>query len=279
VPGAPPAPAVHFLSDYGLVDEFVGVVHAVVHRGAPGVPVIDLTHQVPAFDVAAGAATLLRCAPFLGPGVVLAVVDPGVATDRRAVAVQVGPAPAAGRPGWLVGPDNGLLVPLAEALGGPVAALALGAPGSTFDGRDVFGPAAAHLVTGGEPEAVGIPVAVGSLVPAPAVVPDRVEGGALVTTVGHVDGFGNVGLRARPDALAALGLGVGDTVAVALGASAPTPARWVVGFADLGPGELGLLVDADGRLALVLDRRPAAARLGTGAAAGHAPEVRLGPAG
>ncbi len=273
--GAASSPAVHFLSDYGLVDEFVGVVHAVLHRAAPGVPVIDLTHGVPAFDVAAGAATLARCAPSLGAGVVLAVVDPGVATDRRAVAVRVG-APPAGGPGWLVGPDNGLLVPLADRLGGARGVRLLRTAGSTFDGRDVFAPAAAHLVTGGDPADLGPELAAGDLVrPAPAPA-GRVEGAQLVTSVAHVDTFGNVGLSARPGALAGLGLGPGATVAVAVGPSDPVPARWVTAFGDLAAGELGLLVDADGCLALVLDRAPADRRLAVDGA--MPPVVRLGPA-
>ena len=274
MPGDAPAPAVHFLSDYGLVDEFVGVVHAVLHRAAPGVRVIDLTHQVPAFDIAAGAATLVRCAPSLGPGAVLAVVDPGVATNRRAVAVRVDPPDGADRPSWLVGPDNGLLLPLADHLGGAVAARGLAAPGSTFDGRDVFAPAAGHLVTGGDPAGLGPEVAVGSLVVLDADPPERLEGGRLHTAVAHVDGFGNVGLVARPAALAGLGLAVGDPVDASVGPSAPVPARWVSAFGDLEDGELGLLVDADGRLALVLDRAPADRHLGVGR--GTRPPVTLG---
>ncbi|MBV8463757.1 MAG: SAM-dependent chlorinase/fluorinase, partial [Acidimicrobiales bacterium] len=87
-PAASGTPAVYFASDYGTEDEFVGVVHAVLHRFAPGVPVIDLAHEIPAFDVAAGADLLLRCRPALGSGVVLAVVDPGVGSARRAVALR-----------------------------------------------------------------------------------------------------------------------------------------------------------------------------------------------
>ena len=120
--GPDSAPAIYFLSDYGTTDEFAGVVRAVLQVGAPGVPVVDVTHHVPHFDVAAGAATLLRAAPSLGPGAVLAVVDPGVGTPRRGVAIRVGGG-AMGKeqentgPEWWVGPDNGLLVPAAESLG------------------------------------------------------------------------------------------------------------------------------------------------------------------
>jgi S-adenosyl-L-methionine hydrolase (adenosine-forming) len=266
-------PAVYFLSDYGLVDAFVGVVHAVLHRQAPGVPVIDLTHQVPPFDVAAGAATLARSAPHLGSGVLVAVVDPGVATDRRGVALSV---EAPDGPTWLVGPDNGLLLPAADHWGGPRSAVHLRADRrSTFDGRDLFAPAAARLVAGGDPAELGSQVPVDSLVPAPTSPDDHRDGDRLVTSVTWLDTFGNVQLRAGPDALDRLGVPVGGTVGVEVDGSSPTPARRVAAFGDLADGELGVLTDGDGRLSLVLDRASAAARLGLGPGSSGRP-VALG---
>ncbi len=314
----PPPPAVYFLSDYGTADEFVGVVHAVVHRLAPSVRVIDLAHGIPPFDVGAGGALLARSVPHLGPGVVLAVVDPGVGTDRRAVAVgtpasvarrrEDGPAVGDG-PAWLVGPDNGLLVPAADALGGAVRLVEItavplggghvagktadGAPrrGATFDGRDVFAPAVAHLVTGGDPSLLGSERDPASLAPAIQAGGGPVDGGRpaggagpLVTTVGWVDHFGNVQLTLSPSELAGSGLVPGASVGVvvnlsSVGADArgradgegapghrpprPVPARWVGSFAELSPGELGLMTDANGLIALVLDRASAAQRLGS----------------
>ncbi len=293
-------PTLYFLSDYGLADEFVGVVHAVLGRMAAGVPVVDLTHGVPPFDVAAGAAALARCAPFLGDGVVVAVVDPGVGTDRRPVAVELASGTAG--PRWLVGPDNGLLLLAADALGGargvvvldrarlPPATTSTGTGGATsFDGRDVFAPAAAHLVTGGDPGALGEPAEAASLVPAPAPASGHAHvetgGGAavLVSSVVAVDRFGNVQLAAPGTALAALGLDPGDTVSVVVvpgrgtartgtdaagpgdrGAVTPVPVTVVRAFAACPPGGLGLLVDASGHLSLVADRAPATERLGTG---------------
>jgi len=263
--GDGPSPAVYFLSDYGTADVFVGLVHAVLHRQAPGVPVVDLTHAVVPFDVTAGADALARAVPWLGAGVVLAVVDPGVATGRRGVAVAVDPGRADG-PRWLVGPDNGLLAPAARILGGPIGARAL--PGrSSFDGRDVFAPAAAHLVTGRRPDGLGEAVAVASLSPGPDVPVDRSEVGLETTSVAHVDRFGNVQLRAGPDALDRLGVGPGDRLAVAVGGASPVVARRVVAFGDLADGGLGVMVDADGRLAVVLDRA-AAGRLLAGSPPG-----------
>jgi S-adenosylmethionine hydrolase len=277
-------PAVFFLSDYGTVDEFVGVVHAVLHRVAPTVPVIDLSHQVPAFDITAGAAMLVRAGPHLGPGVVLAVVDPGVGTDRRGVALEV----PVGGPRWLVGPDNGLLLPLAASLGGVRAAFALhpvgGRSAGTFDGRDVFAPAAAHLALGGEARAIGQPMGTATLQPEPdGGPPERADleertqagrvgvGGVVRAEVTWIDRFGNVQLTARPEALSAIGVTMGDTVVLTVVSTENggeerddrrIVARRVLAFGRLDGGEFGLLDDANGLVSLVLDRASAAQVLG-----------------
>jgi len=315
VSGGPTDPALFFLSDYGTADEFVGVVHAVLHRLAPLVPVIDLSHQIPPFDVPGGAALLARCVPYLGAGVVLAVVDPGVGTARRAVAVRTAagsgqtrsvPAPGSGGsadhlsggPAWLVGPDNGLLTGATALLGGAEEVVALrfdsggwrgpdggiDRPGPTFAGRDVFAPAAAHLVNGGDPALLGEAVDPASLVAAPADQqmasagePIRV-GSALTTSVVSIDRFGNVQLALRPHLLDEIGLEPGGLAEVtvrpmpdvrrpaepavtAVPSNQAVPARRVVAFAELAAGELGLVTDGNGRVALVLDRASAAHRL------------------
>ncbi|HEY1634190.1 MAG TPA: SAM-dependent chlorinase/fluorinase [Acidimicrobiales bacterium] len=249
---------ISFLSDYGTDDEFVGVVKSVLRQLAGQVVVIDLTHQVAPHDVRAGALTLQRAVPFLAPGVVLAVVDPGVGTSRRAVALEVGPDPR-----WaLVGPDNGLLVPAFEALGGPGRAVSLhnrrchpGA-GATFDGRDLFAPAAAQLCAGADLGDLGPEIDPASLVPGPRPAPFR-QGTGVVTEVLWIDRFGNAQLAARPADL----VDVGDPVRLIL-ASGEGVARRVSAFADLGPGEVGLVVDSWGMIAVVLDRRSAAGELG-----------------
>ena len=161
---------VFFLSDYGTQDEFAGVVHAVIAARAPGTTVIDLTHHIPPFDVRAGSHTLVRAVPHLGNGVVLAVVDPGVGTVRRGIAMEV-TLPAGGTL-FFVGPDNGLLVAAAEAAGeAPITHLVelernVASPdrGATFDGRDLFAPAAAVLSTGTPLAHLGAPVEPTSLV-------------------------------------------------------------------------------------------------------------------
>lgn len=195
----PPA-TVFFLSDFGLRDEFVGVVHAVLRRLAPAAVVVDLTHDVPPFDVRAGSEALLRTVPFLGPGVVLGVVDPGVGGGRRGLAIE-----CAGRPLFLVGPDNGLLVAAAEAAGGilRVVELEMGLEAAaTFDGRDVFAPAAAALCRGAAIEGLGPAVPVEELVRVAAPVCE-VGRASIRAEVTWVDRFGNVQLAAPAEALPA----------------------------------------------------------------------------
>ncbi len=251
--------SVFVLTDYGLTDELAGVLRAVIVREAPLVRVVDLTHAVPAFDVRAGALALVRAVPHLGPGVVVGVVDPGVAGDRRAVALE---SRSEAGPRHLVGPDNGLLVWAAELLGGVVDAVELSRPykdgGATFDGRDVFAPAAAALWTGKSVRELGAQINPEGLVrlgdPWLSVADGKIE-----TEVVWIDGFGNVQLSAGPSD--AVGADLGDPVEVVIGGASRT-ARRIVAFCELEAGELGLILDSNGRLALVGDRESAARTLG-----------------
>jgi S-adenosylmethionine hydrolase len=246
-----------FLSDYGTGDEFVGVVKSVIRSIAPHVVVIDLTHENPAYDVRAGSLTLGRAAQYLAPGVVLAVVDPGVGTERRAIAVEVG-----GGQSYLVGPDNGLLASAVAMSGGATAAveltnvdLQLPAPGPTFAGRDVFAPAAAHLCLGVPLTELGRPVDPLSLLPGLLPLP-RDEDGAVVAEVLWVDRYGNCQLNVDPDEIADLGPRVqlrwGDDVRTADRAAT---------YEGITPGQVGLVVDSYGMLSVCLGKRSAADEL------------------
>jgi S-adenosylmethionine hydrolase len=247
-----------FLSDYGTGDEFVGVVHSVIRSIAPHVTVVDLTHEIPAYDIRAGSLTLGRAAQYLCPGVVLAVVDPGVGTARRGIAVEVG-----GGQSYLVGPDNGLLASAVAMCGGATAVVELTnpeyqlpAPGPTFAGRDVFAPAAAHLCAGLPLEALGDPVDPLTLLP--GLLPlTREEDGALVAEVLWVDRFGNCQLNVDPDEVAAMGpriqLRWGDDVRTAVRSDA---------YEGIDTGQVGLVTDSYGMLSVCLGRRSAAAELG-----------------
>jgi S-adenosyl-L-methionine hydrolase (adenosine-forming) len=259
---------VTFLSDYGLADEFVGVVHCVLRDLAPHTRVIDLTHQVPRHDIRAGGLALARAIQYVPTGVVLAVVDPEVGSDRRGIAVEV-----AGGEGVLVGPDNGLLAPAVAMAGGATRAVVLGnpefclpAPGATFAGRDVFAPAAAHLCNGVALEELGTPVDPVSLLPGIIPVP-REEEGELVAEVLWVDHFGNAQLNIGPDDVE----GWGDRLRLRLPDTTRTGTRTAT-YAQLGPGAVGLVLDSYGLLAVSMNKRSAADELGL--APGDA--VRLG---
>ncbi|HZU79531.1 MAG TPA: SAM-dependent chlorinase/fluorinase [Acidimicrobiales bacterium] len=256
--------AVFLLTDYGTDDEFVGILHAVVLRLAPGAPVVDLTHAIPAHDVRAGARALGRAAPYLGPGVVVGVVDPGVGGARRNLALQV--TGYGGGPSSLVGPDNGLLVEAAEILGGVDVAVVLPPGGGdddrprTFDGRDVFAPAAAALWRGATAAELGVPVDPASLVRLPDPFSEMAKG-ELQAEVLWIDRFGNAQLAVDASVAGSAGLIPGAALAVTAGGRRHA-ARRVRSFAELAHDEVGVLADANGRLAVVCNKRSAATVLG-----------------
>jgi S-adenosylmethionine hydrolase len=246
-----------FLSDYGLADDFVGVVHAVIARIAPEARVIDLTHGIARHDVRSGALTLARALPYTPAGIHLAVVDPEVGAERRAVAVR-----CAEDDRILVGPDNGLLMPAAQASGGAVEAVDISRSphrleplAATFHGRDIFAPVAAHLAAGAAFSGAGDPLPVDELVglplPVALIAEGRVEAHALA-----VDGFGNVQLDVSHAQLAGSGLRLGRAVRVN-----GVGAQFARTFADVGEGELMLYEDAYRTLALAVNRGSAAERL------------------
>ena len=235
------------------------MVHSVVLSICPSAVVVDLCHEVPPHDVRAGAGMLRRAAPYLAPGVVLGVVDPGVGGPRRRVVLDCGPV-------RLVGPDNGLLLPAAAALGGIRRAVEatdprrlLTRPARTFDGRDVFGPVAAHLAAGVDPGLLGPDVDPSSLARLPDPLVQRLAGGVLRVEVVAVDRFGNVALAAAPG-----DLGPPSPQLRVRAGGRTERVRRVGAFAELEPGQLGLLTDSSGHLAVVLDRASAADRLAVG---------------
>ena len=249
-----------FLTDYGRSDGFVGICHGVMARIAPAARVIDLTHAVPRQDVLRGAVELARAVPYMPTDAVyVAVVDPGVGSDRGAIATTAGTA-------LLVGPDNGLLSLAWEELGGVESAVEIQsaevvlAPVSrTFHGRDVFAPAAAHLAIGMRLEDLGPAVDPSSLVrldvPGPMVAQGAV--GARVTAT---DGYGNVQLNATERDLEDAAVEVGN-VLVVNGRRLPRAGT----FAELPEREPGLIVDSDGYLAIVVNQGNAAQMLGLAA--------------
>ena len=266
--------AITFLSDYGLGDEFVGVVHAVIARIAPEVRVIDLTHGIPRQDVETGARVLARSLPFAPAGVHLAVVDPEVGARRRAVALLTAEE---GR--ILVGPDNGVLALAADRFGGVAEAVEISASAwrlepvsATFHGRDVFAPVAARLATGEPLAEAGAPLEPSELVGL-QLSRARVEDGGLVARVVETDGYGNLALDARLRDLKGTDIRLGDPIAVRRD-TRRAPGVFARTFADVARGGLLLYEDAGGSLALAVNGGDAAALLGLRAG----DEVRLEPA-
>lgn len=242
-----------FTTDYGLADGFVAACHGVAATIVPGAGQFDVTHLIPPGDVRRGAFVLAQAAPYLPPaGVHVAVVDPGVGTGRRGVAIEA-------ERGALVGPDNGLLVAAAEALGGIVRAVELTnadffrQPVSrTFHGRDIFTPVAAHLARGRDLAEAGAALPATELVRLPDPVLRRV-GGTVEAEVLTVDRFGNVQLAAGPHELAALD----EQIAVN-----GVPAAAGVTFGSVPAGGLVVYLDSVGRLAVAVNGGSAAELLG-----------------
>lgn len=249
---------ISFLSDYGNSDEFVGVVHSVIRTMAPEVRVIDITHDVAPHDVRAGGLALARSVQYMAPGIALAVVDPGVGTDRKPVAVEVADGGA-----FLVGPDNGLLAPAVAMVGGATGAVVLDNPefhlpttSRTFDGRDVFGPAAAHLCLGVPLAELGTPIDPIGLLPGLLPVSEVRDDGSITVEVLWIDRFGNAQLNLDPDVLREW-----PEVLMVEGGRVKRSAARVNTFADIPGGGFGLVVDSYGLIALAVDRGSAAAEL------------------
>ncbi len=249
---------VTFLSDYGLADDFVGVCHGVIARIAPQARVLDVTHGIARHDVRSGALVLRRALAYMPAGVHLAVVDPEVGAERRAVALR-----CAGEERLLVGPDNGLLMAAAERFGGVVEAVDVGRSpwrlepvSASFHGRDVFAPVAARLAAGGLLAEAGEPLDPAELVALELPRARQTDAGLLAHVL-SADRYGNAVLDAEHAQLAGSGLRLGRAVTVngRRGLYAST-------FADVPAGGLLLYEDGYRTLALAVNRGSALDELG-----------------
>jgi S-adenosylmethionine hydrolase len=248
-----------FLSDYGLDDHFVGVCQGVMAGIAPSARVIDISHAVSPQDVRQGATVLAQSVPFMPPAVHLAVVDPTVGTERGAVVIQAGGS-------VLVGPDNGLLVWAAEALGGvrrvhalTSAAHRLPAVSKTFHGRDVFAPAAAYLAAGLDPRELGPEVDPGTLEQL-APSRSRVDDDHIHGEVVLMDHFGNIALNIKREELESVGVVIGDRVEVRVGGQAHRM-PFQETFSSVPPGRLVLHEDSFHLLTVAVNQGRASERL------------------
>lgn len=254
---------ISFLSDFGLHDEFVGVVHGVIAKLAPDSRVIDVTHAIPRGDIRAGALAMTRAIQYLPEGVALMVVDPGVGSDRKAIAVETGW-------GYFVGPDNGLLSPAVALAGGASKIVSIEnpevmipSPGETFHGRDVFAPAAALLATGeASLDDLGPMIDDDSVNPLLLPLPE-LEDGVVTGICWWVDRFGNAQTNVGPEDLAGLGLAPDDEVVVAIGAGSHR-LRWTASYSGVAEGAALVYVDSSGLMAVAVNGASAAEKLRLG---------------
>lgn len=251
------------LTDYGDVDDFVGVCHGVIRRIHPSASIIDLTHGVPRHDIRHGAVVLRNALPFLPAGVHVGVVDPEVGSERRAIAVRCHD----GR--LLVGPDNGLLSLAWERFGGVVEAVdvsrsrhRLEPVSASFHGRDLFSPVAAHLAAGAELVEAGDRLDPEELAMLELPRP-RIEAAGVTAHALLIDSFGNVGLDVRHDELHGIGLALGRAAVVEAG-GVRREATFVRSFADVPAGGMLVYEDAYRSLAVAVNRGNAAVTLGVG---------------
>lgn len=260
-------PTITFATDFG--PSAPAVCRAVMFRFCPEARIIDISHQVPRYSIRDGARTLLFALPYMPVGIHVAVVDPGVGTSRLAIALRTG------RGDVLIGPDNGLLIPGAEAIGGIVEArslenreLMLPDISNSFHGRDIFSPIAGHLAAGVPYESVGPTVPIADLVRLPVVEP-VVSDGQLDTAIVSILIYGNVTFAGVPaDLEAAIGpLSEGRAVVLEFPAHAGAPAveertTWARTFGEVPLGASLLYSDSEGHLAFADNQGDAARRLG-----------------
>jgi len=251
---------ISFLTDYGLEDGFVAACHGGAAKIAPAAQIIDITHLVPPGDVRRGAAVLAQTIAYLPPAVHVAVVDPGVGTARRAIAVAAGES-------ILVGPDNGLLSWAIAALDGGKEAvqltngeLWLHPVSATFHGRDIFMPVAAHIAAGLPLGRAGEQIGVDDLIALPAPT-SRLHDGAAEGEVMSVDRFGNVQLSIPAADAGRLGIGIGSPVIVRCGRRQFT-VPYLDTFAAGAPGEIVAFTDSAGLISLAINAGDAAQQLG-----------------
>jgi S-adenosylmethionine hydrolase len=262
-------PFVSLMSDFGGRDASAGIMRAVVTGICPRAAIVDLAHEVNKFAIRDGALLLWSAVPYLPIGAHVAVVDPGVGTARKGIAVQTA------RGDYLVGPDNGLLMPAAARLGGITSAHLLENPryslspvSSSFHGRDVFAPAAAHLADGVAIEELGRAVDPRRLMelewPRPEISRGRLRSNAI-----YIDSFGNTKLSALLDDLASAipNLRVGEPLVVRIGQGAgarEVTVTWAETFGSVPEGAPLLTVDSYGRISLSVHQGSAAEQIGVG---------------
>jgi S-adenosyl-L-methionine hydrolase (adenosine-forming) len=244
-----PRPTIVFMTDFGTANDAVAICKAVIYSVAPDVRLTDITHQVTPFSIEEGSRFLAGVTPYYPSGTVfLVVVDPGVGTSRKAVIVK------SKKGQYFVLPDNGLITPVIERDGldsareiANPAWMIQSAVSSTFHGRDIFSPAAAHLAAGWDYHLAGPEVAqLVQLTPKSSTTTDRgIEG----DIVGLDDPFGSLITDIPGEEFKKLGYSLGDKVTVRINKK-PVKLPYVKTFMDVPVGESLLYIDSRGRVGI-----------------------------
>ncbi len=239
-------------TDFGLKDESVGVMKGVIYSINPNCKIIDVCHNVEKFNIGEGAWLMENALRFLPVGIHIGVVDPGVGTERKSVIIKVK------RGDYLVGPDNGLLIPSSKALGGITSAFEirnekymLKPVSSSFHGRDIFSPVGAWLSLGVLPQEIGSEIDPKSLIKCPIQEPILRESEAI-GNVFHVDNFGNLFTTIPIGYLAGKGVRVGSEVLIET-KNGVFRAKYVNTFADAEKGEIIVKDNAYGNLQIAVN--------------------------
>jgi len=244
---------VSLLTDFGQEGPYPSAMKGVILQICPQAQIVDVSHLIPPFNVRYGAFILAQSAPFFPQGTVhLAVVDPGVGTERRPIVIQT-------RRFLFVGPDNGLLSIAAERDGVAYAweirnpRYMLDRPSMTFHGRDIFAPVAAHLANGLPPEKLGPRLDSFQRL---AVSQPHLEGNEVSGEVLLVDHFGNLVTNIEASMLQER-IRLGETLAVYMGPSV-TQARLLRTYGEAEPGQALVLAGSSGLLEVAVNRGSAA---------------------
>ena len=248
-----PRPTIVFMTDFGTANDAVGICRAVIYGIAPEVRLTDITHQVTPYSIEEASRFLFGVTPYYPPGTIfLVVVDPGVGTSRKAIAVKTK------RGQYFILPDNGVITPVLDRDGLDEAReitnqhWMLEAPrSSTFHGRDIFSPAAAHLAAGWEFNLVGPPVPqLVRLSPKTSAISDKGIDGDII---GLDDPYGSLITDVPGDDFKQLGYSLGDKVPLLIN-KRPVALPFVKTFMDVPVGESLLYIDSRGRVGIALNQ-------------------------
>lgn len=255
------APLITLTTDFGTQSQGIGIMEAVAFKICPSAKLIHFMHGLPEYNITAAARTM-ECLRYVPTGIHVCVCDPGVGTRRRPILLQTG------RGDYLIGPDNGVLLPAARILKGITAAYEIANPrymqqpvSPLFHGRDIFMPAAAHLASGVEVEQLAVPIAQDTLVPPPYTEAVR-RGDTIDARILQINRFGSLHVNVLHELWDSMQLSLGARVEVVLVGGTRVDVTYARTFGDVAIGDPVVLKDDYGRVELAVNQGSFAAEYG-----------------